>query len=181
MHEELSGSSNEAGVNNHSAVQYEGPLTYFVYNPQPTQINPSNQQLQVETRVHQTASLLHPAIFSAQRAKLQHLRIRSSSTLPLLQCPSPPVKPRRQIVPAGSFPYCWGPKRGCTLPVLRGCVRRDGCEVLVWPNGHGGSDSQRLRRLGFGQKSRTAGRASTCGTRGEGKEDAESGPTEYQF
>lgn len=162
-------------------MQYDGVLTYFVYNPQPTQINPSNQQLQVENPAHQTASLLRLAIFSSQQAKLRHLRIRSSSTLPFLHCPFPPVKPRRQIVPTGSLPYCWGPRHGYTLPVLRGCVRRDGCEVLVWPNGHGGSHSQRHRRLRFGQKSRTAGRASTCETRCERKEDAESGPTKYQF
>ena len=148
--------------------------------PQPTQINPSNQQQQVETPAHQTASSFHLAIFSSQRAKLRHLRRQSSSTLPFLQCPYPPVQPRRQIVPAGYLPYCWGPKRECTLPVLHGCVRRDGCEVSIWANGHGGSHSQHLHRLRFGQKSRTAGRASTCGMRGEG-EDAESGPTEYQF
>ena len=98
---------------------------------QPTQINPSNQQQQVETPAHQTASLFHLAIFSSQRAKLRHLRRQSSSTLHFLHCPYPPVQPRRQIVPAGYFPYCWGPKRECTLPVLRGCVRRDGCEVSI--------------------------------------------------
>ena len=179
-HEELPGSSKEAEVNNHSTVKYEGPFTYVFYSPTTNAINPSNQRLQVGTPAHQTASLLHLAIFSSQRAKLRHLRIQSSSTLPFLQFPYPPVQPRRQIVPAGYFPYCWGPKRECMLPVLRGCVRRDGCEVSIWASGHGGSHSQHLHRLQFGQKCRTAGRASTCGMRGEG-EDAESGPTEYQF
>ena len=52
--------------------------------------------------------------------------------------------------------------------------------MLAWPNdGHGGSDSQHHHRLRFGQKSRTAGRASTCRMRGEA-EDAESGPTGFR-